>query len=61
MVTPPLPPSALAGGETQGAAAMPLSTDMLEFDSKLLASLPNDGRDEGVVRLNDTREEMVDQ
>ncbi len=61
MVTPPLPPSALAGGETQGAAAMPLSTDMLEFDSKLLTGPPDNGRDEGVVGLNDAREEMVGQ
>ena len=32
---------------------------MVEFDSKLLARLPNDGRDLGVVRLNDVREEMM--
>ncbi len=31
------------------------STDMLEFDSELLASLPNDGRDLGVMGLNDVR------
>lgn len=34
-------------------------TGVMEFDSKLLASLPNDGGDLGVVGLNDSREEVV--
>jgi len=32
---------------------------MFEFDSKLLACLPNDGHDLGIVRLNDARGEMM--
>ncbi len=38
---------------------LPRGVHIVVLDTKLLAGLPDNGRDEGVVRLNDAREEMV--
>jgi len=38
---------------------LPHGVHIVVLDTKLLAGLSDNGRDEGVVRLNDAREEMV--
>ncbi len=38
---------------------LPRGVHIVVLDTKLLTGLPDNGRDEGVVRLNDAREEMV--